>query len=164
MRRLTTITACALALIAAFSAGAFTGTTLQEGVYLHYAQAKTVGIDPIDNHYISAEGAVYRGKGFDGIDIVRVNCITDFKICNYFGFGITEDGIGVLYDTKTYSIMEQSPSRILAEYEGLAQTHYVEINLVTEEVTFTEQDKGASGSEPRNLNWKTDQLLFQNCK
>lgn len=150
MKKIATIPLIALSLIM-LGAGC-----AQENLTVNYVQQKNV---TANDYYVMAEGAVFRGTGdLDGVDVVRVECELQSKTCIENGFGLTKTGLAVLYSSKTYEIVESSASRIVGEYQGLAQTHHVEINLITKEVTFTEADNGSSDARVLKLEDGTSAL------
>lgn len=118
------------------------GAGCQRGITVDYIQQKLVHSD---DYYVSAEGAVFRGTGAtDGVDAVRVFCTLYEKSCVQNGFGITKEGMAILYNSKTYTIIESTQTRLVAEYEAFAQVQYVEIDLLSKDVTFTEKDRDSS--------------------
>ncbi len=121
----------------------------QSKVSVDFVQQKNVTSNA---YFVMAEGAVFRGnEDLGGVDVVRVDCDLQNEICVQNGFGLTKHASAILYNSKTYSIVEASASRIVGEYQGLAQTHHVEINLLTKEVTFTETDSGSSDTRAFEL-------------
>lgn len=121
----------------------------QGSIGISHVQKKDV---IVNDYYVMAEGAIFRGSdALGGIDVVRVDCYLENGTCVQSGFGLTERGSGILYDLKTYDIIESSASRVIGKYKGLAATHHIEINLVTKEVTFTETDNDSSDAKTFKL-------------
>lgn len=90
----------------------------------------------------SPESVRVRGSYADSVGlnmfVLECNMVNDY--CIESPSFITKDGVAGVVETKAYAIIEKSPTRIVAEYHGLATTHRFIIDLALKEVTFTEED------------------------
>lgn len=128
----------------------------KNNVAVSFIQQKNVTSDA---YFVMAEGAIFLGNGdLNGVDVVRVDCNLQSKACVQNGFGLTKSGLTVLYNSKTYTIVESTASRVVGEYIGLTQTHHIEINLLTKEVVLTETDNGSSDTRVFQLEDGTSAL------
>lgn len=88
--------------------------------------------------YVEFKGAKYDESN---IDIVSFNCDLEAGVCyESLAYILGTGGAGNI-GIKEYKVIESTPTRIVAEFEGLAAIHSYVIDLALEEVTFKNQGK-----------------------
>lgn len=70
------------------------------------------------------------------INLVNLECYLDKGICLESTVFITRDGITGMVPLKEYEIIEKTPTRIVAKYEGLAAFHMFTVDLATKKAIF----------------------------
>jgi hypothetical protein len=70
------------------------------------------------------------------VNIVSLECRLLLDTCTEVLVFITDDGVTGIVDSKEYTIIEKSPTRIVARYDGFAAFHMFTIDLATKKATF----------------------------
>ncbi len=72
---------------------------------------------------------------------VLLECDLNIKTCTESTFNVSTDGIAGLGVMNTYQVIEATPSKIIAQLEGLGAIHSYIIELDKNVVTFKSQSK-----------------------
>ena len=81
------------------------------------------------------------------LNIVSLECNLSVNTCTESSVFVLESGIAGMPATKDYSIIEKTPTRVVAKYEGLAAHHMFIIDLAERKVTF----KAQSNTDPSDV-------------
>lgn len=81
------------------------------------------------------------------LNIVSLECNISVNTCTESSVFVLESGITGMSPIKEYSIIEKTPTRTVAKYEGLAAYHMFIIDLAERKVTF----KGQSNTNPSDV-------------
>ncbi len=83
----------------------------------------------------------------DDLHIVSLECNVSVDTCTESSVFVLESGITGMSPVKDYSVIEKTPTRIVAKYEGLAAYHMFIIDLAERKVTF----KAQSNTNPSDV-------------
>lgn len=83
----------------------------------------------------------------NSVHIVSLDCYLIDGICIESSSYVSTEGLSDVFAPKTYEIIEQSPTRIVSEYYGLAAIHSYVVDLASEKVTF----KNKSNTDPSDV-------------
>lgn len=98
----------------------------------------------LQDELISVKGSYISS---DSVHIVSLDCYLVDGTCIESSSYVSKEGLSDVFAPKTYEIIEQSPTRIVAEYYGLATTHSYVVDLASEKVTF----KNKSNTDPTDV-------------
>lgn len=88
--------------------------------------------------HISIRGSY---KNESGIDNVNLECYLQDNICREASSYFLRDGVFGMGIMKDYTVIEKTPTKVVAVYEGIAAIHSFIIELDKHKVTFKNQSK-----------------------
>lgn len=135
-------------ILVSFLGGFFVSTLFKENS-LNITYLQKFEIQDSSPDYITVKGA-YRDSSQD-INLVNFECNLQTDTCIESPTFITKDGITGVVQLKEYKIIDKSPTRIVAEYRGLAAFHTFTIDLATKKASFKNEDNDSSNFETYEL-------------
>lgn len=137
-----------LAILVGLLGGYFiSGFSQENSIEITYLQK--FEIQDYSPEYIRVQGA-YKDSLQD-INLVNLECNLQTDSCIESPTFINKDGIVGVVQLKEYKIIDKSPTRIVAEYRGLAAFHTFTIDLATKKVSFKNEDNDSSNFETYEL-------------
>lgn len=137
-----------LAILIAF-VGGFLVSNFSKEKSLEITYLQKFEIQDSSPDYITVKGA-YKDSSQD-INLVNLECNLKTDTCVESPTFITKDGITGIVQLKEYKIIDKSPTRVVAEYRGLAAFHTFTIDLATKKASFKNEDNDSSNFETYEL-------------
>lgn len=110
--------------------------------HLSVTYLQELEIEDLSPEMIRVRGAYIDSS--DDINMILLECYLQRNICNEIPVFITKEGIVGIVQSKEYAIIDKSPTRIVAKYEGLEASHVFTIDLATKQVAFKNEDNDSS--------------------
>lgn len=137
-----------LAILVAF-VGGFLVSNFSKEKSLEITYLQKFEIQDSSPDYITVKGA-YKDSSQD-INLVNLECNLKTDTCVESPTFITKDGITGIVQLKEYKIIDKSPTRVVAEYRGLAAFHTFTIDLATKKASFKNEGNDSSDFETYEL-------------
>ena len=141
-------TKISVAILISFIGGFLVSNLIQKSS-LDITYLEKFDIKDYSPEFIRVKG-VYKDTSND-INIINLECNLQTDSCIESPTFITKDGIVGVVQLKEYRIIDKSPTRIVAEYRGLAAFHTFTIDLATKKVSFKNEDNDSQNFETYEL-------------